>query len=537
MASGRDGRKPAEEWITRVFECLAMPTLILRPNREIVDVNASFLDRFGLEKGKIVGKACHDFFFQSREPCPFERCPLARVLADRAGHSALVEVTNEAGEEKWDNRAFSPILDEQGEVRYVIETIHDVSRTKLLERELSGAREFAQKLIQCSTSAMIAADRRGRILLMNRAAEELTGYSLHEAQKRVTARDLYPPGQAREVMKMLRDEGIGGRGKLPCIRVTLVNAQGEEIPVELTASILYEGDKEIASMAVFNDLREKLEQEERMQKMLVKIAQAEKMASLGQLAAGVAHEINNPLTGIIFFASMMLDTLDTDDPWRKNLQCIYEDAKRCGRIVKSLLAYSRQTSPGEEILHINALLEESLDLIRDRKVFMNVEIREELSQDMMLVKGDREHLSQVIVNLVMNAVDAMELRGTLTLRTYRNLRTRKVFLEVSDTGSGIPVENVSRIFDPFFTTKAPGKGTGLGLSTAYGFVQETGGDIYLKETGLNGTTFVVELPLYRAAEDSPGAESDREPGCVEGAGVRTVGREHRRLKTTAQIRR
>ncbi len=502
----RDRRKPDGDWVARVFDCLSMPTLILRPSREIVDVNASFLGRFGLEKGEIVGKACHDFFFQSREPCPFERCPLARVLADRAGHSALVEVRTESGDEKWDNRFFSPILDAQGEVQYVIETIHDVSRTKLLERELSGAREFAQKLIQCSTSAMIAADRKGRILLMNRAAEELTGYSLQEARKRVNAKDLYPPGRAKEVMKMLRDEEIGGRGKLPCIRVSLVNAQGEEIPVELTASILYEGDKEIATMAVFNDLREKLEQEERMQKMLVKIAQAEKMASLGQLAAGVAHEINNPLTGIIFFSSMMLDTLDDADPWRKHLQCIYEDAKRCGRIVKSLLAYSRQTSPGEEIFPVNQLVEESLDLIRDRKVFMNVETREELSPDVMLIKGDREHLSQVIVNLVMNAVDAMELKGTLTLRTYRDLGARKVFIEVSDTGCGIPVENLSRIFDPFFTTKAPGKGTGLGLSTAYGFVQESGGEIWVKETGPKGTTFVVELPLYRAADETPDAE-------------------------------
>jgi len=501
VGSKRPKARTANDWSARVFDCLSLPALILQPDRVIVDGNKSFLKRFTIEKRRIVGKTCHDFFFQSLEPCPFDICPLAQVLADREGHSALKQVTTRSGEEIWDNRVFSPILDETGEVQYIVETIHDVSRVKTLERELSGAREFAQKLIQSSTSPMIAADRRGRILIMNRAAEELTGYSLLEARKKVNAKDLYPPGRAKEVMKMLRDERIGGRGKLPVTRVSLVNAQGEDIPVELTASIIYEGDKEVATMAVFNDLREQLEHEERMKRMILKIGQAEKLASLGQLAAGVAHEINNPLTGIIFFASLMLDALDKDDSWRKNLECIFEDAKRCGKIVKNLLAYSRQTSPGKEILHINTLLEDSLNLIRDRKLFMNIRIVKDLSEEMMLVRGDRDQLGQVIVNLVMNAVDAMELKGALTLRTYRNKGAREVYLEVADTGGGIPIENLSRVFDPFFTTKEPGKGTGLGLSTAYGIVKENGGDIWVKETSRNGTTFIVELPLYRAADE------------------------------------
>jgi|WetSurMetagenome_2_1015567.scaffolds.fasta_scaffold05045_1 two-component system, NtrC family, sensor kinase len=484
-------------WRDRLFESLTIPTLILKPNKVIVDVNARFLERFGSTKAEVVGKTCHDFFYHSAEDCPLESCVLADVLADRHGHSVLRCLTTNAGKEKWDNRVFSPILDENGEILYVVECIHDVTQLKLLERELSGAKDFTQKLIESSTTAIIAADPHGKILTMNPAAEELTGYKLKEARKRITTKSLYPPGQAREVMKLLRSESMGGKGKLRLSRVTLINAQGEEIPVDLTAAIIYERGQEAATVGLFNDLREKLKHEQAMREMGQRIARAEKMASLGQLAAGVAHEINNPITGIIFYADLLMDTLDEDDPRRQKLKGMYDDAKRCGKIIKNLLTYSRQETQSEEILHVNTLLEHSLDLIRDPKFFTGIKIKKELSEDMILIKGDRDQLGQVIVNLVINAVDAMEKKGTMTLRTYRDKPAGQAYIEVADTGRGIPEENLPRIFDPFFTTKPPGKGTGLGLSTAYGIIKENKGRIWVKETSPQGTTFVVELPLYR----------------------------------------
>jgi signal transduction histidine kinase len=128
---------------------------------------------------------------------------------------------------------------------------------------------------------------------------------------------------------------------------------------------------------------------------------------------------------------------------------------------------------------------------------MGIQIKKELSEDIMLIKGDRDQLGQVIVNLILNAVDAMDHKGTMTLRTYRHKPAGKAYIEVADTGRGIPEENLPRIFDPFFTTKAPGKGTGLGLSTAYGIIKENKGRIWVKDTSPTGTTFAVELPLYR----------------------------------------
>ena len=416
--------------------------------------------------------------------------------------------------EKWEDRIFSPILDDAGEVQYIVEKIRDVTHIKRLERELSGIKVFMEKFVQSSMSGIIAADRHGKILVMNPAAEDLTGYTFREARKKITVRDLYPPAQAKEVMSKLRDEAFGGKGKLPCSQTTLISAHGEEIPVELTAAVIYEGDKEVATMGIFNDLRGKLAQEERMKEVLMRAARAEKMASLGQLAAGVAHEINNPLTGILLYAGLLLEDLGNDDPKYQDLNFILEDANQCRNIVKDLLAYSRQTSANKETLDLNDLVEQSLSLIRDQSLFINIEVVKELSDEKMLIKADRNQLNQVIINLVINAVDAMERKGTLTLRAYCDKRKRKavgknmaagfVYLEVSDTGCGIAADNLPRIFDPFFTTKDPGKGTGLGLSTAYGIVQENGGVIWVKETGKEGTSFIIELPLYQVAGESRG---------------------------------
>lgn len=502
------------DWMSKVFDSLSLPALILKPNGFVISANKIFLKHYGIAKETIIGQKCHEFFYHSEDPCPRETCPRAKVMAEKEGQAILRCVKLPGKKEKWEDRIFSPILDEAGEVQYIVEKIRDVTHIKMLERKLSGIREFAERVVESSMSGIVVADLRGKILVMNRAAEELIGYTFEAAKNRISVKDLYPSGHAKEMMKKLRDSNFGEKGKLPWSRTTLINAQGEEIPVELTAAIIYEGSREVATMGIFNDLRGKLAQEERMKEVLMRAARAEKMASLGQLAAGVAHEINNPLTGILLYAGLLLEDLRNDDPKYQDLNFILEDANQCRNIVKDLLAYSRQTSANKETLHLNDLVEQSLSLIRDQSLFINIEVVKELSDEIMLIKVDKSQLNQVIINLVINAVDAMERKGILTLRTYCDKRKRKavgknmaagfVYLEVSDTGCGISDDNLPRIFDPFFTTKDPGKGTGLGLSTAYGIVQENGGVIWVKETGKAGTTFILELPLFQVAGEAHG---------------------------------
>jgi PAS domain S-box-containing protein len=502
-----DNEIPEEvDWRLRVFDSLSFPTLILTPDHVIIAVNQKLKETYGITAEELVGKTCRQFFksLEGNEdlPCKNSLCPLDETLRDGTGHSMLRRIQHPDGSEHWEDRVFSPILDDEGEVLYVIESIRDVTRSKALEKNLQDIRELLNRVLQSSASAIIAADREGHILLMNRAAEELFGY-LFRPGDQINVSSLYPPGVARTIMRKLRDDDYGGQGKLPVTRVEILTALGEQIPVEMTAAIIYEDGREVATMGVYNDLRERITAEKKLQEAQTQLVQAEKMASLGRLAAGVAHEINNPLTGIIMYGGLMKEKLETDHPLQNNLSYILEDAERCRDIVKNLLAYSRQFSKSRDRFYLNDFVEESLRLIRDQKLFINVSLQKDLSEERIPVRADRNNMSQVVINLVINALDAMNRSGTLTIRTYRRDSEQKACLEISDSGSGIPAENLSRIFDPFFTTKAPGKGTGLGLSTAYGIVKDNQGEISVKETGPRGTTFLVQLPLDQEIQEVP----------------------------------
>jgi two-component system NtrC family sensor kinase len=490
------------DWTIKVFNAVAFPSLILTPDRVIISANEAFLEKKGTELKKVVGKTCHQVLYHTDEPCSPAICPFSKILTEKKGQSVIRRIEFDGDEEVWVDRIFSPILDDEGEVKFIMESVRDVTRVITLEKSSIRMRQFLDKVIQSSPNAIIASDMRGNILLMNQAAEDLLGCSMEEAIRAKSAESFYPPGKAKEIMKNLRGEHFGGKGKLSAAQVDIVNAKGEKIPVEMTGAIIYESDKEVASMGIFYDLREKLASEKKLKEASIHILRSEKMASLGQLAAGVAHEINNPLTGILLYANLALERLDKADPLRRYLETVLDDAGRCKDIVKNLLAYSRQTNTIKEIFQTNLLVEQSLNLILDRERFMDIKLVKEMSGDMMLIHADKRQLNQVIINLAMNAADAMERKGTLTFRTYRNKPEKKIYIEVSDTGCGIPKENLLKVFDPFFTTKGLEKGTGLGLSTAYGIVEENGGRLLIKETSPMGTTFLIELPLYQPSEET-----------------------------------
>lgn len=485
------------DWRLRVFDSLSFPTLILKPDRTIIAANAKYCERSNTIAERIVGKTCNEVFSASRTEdgpsCSGGECPLERVLTLKTNQSVVHKNIDPDGEIFWEERFFAPIFGDCGEVKYVIESLRDITSVKKLEKKYSDVRELIDKVVQSSVSGIMAANRKGEIILMNKAAEDLFGYSVHDANL-INIEDFYPKGVARSIMKKLRDEKIGEVGKLPSTQVNIITRKGEEIPVEMTATIIYEDNREAATAAIFNDLREKQAVQKKLEEAESQLFQSEKLASLGRLAAGVAHEINNPLTSILLYGNLMREKLAVEHPLGNHLNYILEDAERCKEIVKNLLAYSRQTRPAKDVFFLNNLVGESLRLIRDQKLYMNVNIVKELDEYPILVNADKNQLCQVLINLIINAFDAMEGGGTLTLRTYRDKKKERAFLEVSDTGTGIPSENLSKIFDPFFTTKDIGKGTGLGLSMAYGIMEENHGRITIKETSTEGTTILLELP-------------------------------------------
>jgi len=485
------------DWRLRVFDALSFPTLILKTDRTILAANKKFHERNKTNNAQIVGRTCKDLFSEDNTlknlSCSGNGCPLQRVLTSKENQSVIHKNIAENGEIIWEERVFAPILGDNGDVKYVIESLRDITKVKHLEKKYSDVRQLIDKVVQSSVSAIMAADRKGEIILMNEAAEKLFGYSVHDANS-VNIEDFYPPGVARTIMKKLRDKNIGEVGKLPSTQVNIITKNGVLIPVEMTSAIIYEEGKEAATAAIFNDLREKQAVQKKLEETENQLYQSEKLASLGRLAAGVAHEINNPLTSILLYGNLMKEKLEENHPLANNLAYILEDAERCKDIVKNLLAYSRQTRPAKEVFYLNNIVTESLRLIRDQKLFMNVKIIKDLDERQILVNSDKNQLCQVLINLIINAIDAMEGSGTLTLKTYHDHDAFKAYIEVTDTGTGIPQENLTKVFDPFFTTKEVGKGTGLGLSMAYGILEENHGKISIKNTGPEGTTILLELP-------------------------------------------
>lgn len=225
------------------------------------------------------------------------------------------------------------------------------------------------------------------------------------------------------------------------------------------------------------------------------MAQSEKLASIGRLAAGVAHEINNPLGGILTFSMLALEDCDSDHPMKQPLEVIVKQTLRCREIVKGLLDFARQSDfTNASITEINSVVDKTLALLKNQATFHNIVIVPRLEPGLPNVFMDPGQLQQVVVNIVLNAVDAMEENGTLTVETAAAQSNREVLMRISDTGKGIPDKVLPFIFEPFFTTKKVGKGTGLGLSIVHGIVGRAGGKVEV-ETSQRGTTFTIRLPI------------------------------------------
>ena len=246
----------------------------------------------------------------------------------------------------------------------------------------------------------------------------------------------------------------------------------------------------------FNEMTQKLSEAQRQ------VYQSQKLAAVGQLAAGVAHEINNPLTGVLSYSSFLLKRAADTPEFREDLEVIVRETQRCRGIVKGLLDFARQSPPEKRASDINEIVERAIRIVHTQLATPQVELQKHLGADLPMVPADANQIQQVIVNLLLNATDAIgEAGGTIALTTAVSTQggatpapAPAVAITVSDTGCGIPAANLPRIFDPFFSTKGP-KGTGLGLAVAWGIIEKHNGRIEVESATGKGTTFRVLLPI------------------------------------------
>jgi two-component system NtrC family sensor kinase len=254
---------------------------------------------------------------------------------------------------------------------------------------------------------------------------------------------------------------------------------------------------EIGKLAeTFNFMADSLKTRDEKLKETTKeqLMRSEKLASIGRLAAGVAHEINNPLTGILTFSHLLLKKKSSDDPEREKLETIINETTRCRAIVKGLLDFARQTKPEKKFADLNEIIEYSLSLVERHASFHDIKMIRELSPSLPRARVDVNQIQQVFMNIIINAQEAMPEGGTLTIKSSI---TENGFIEIRfiDTGCGVPEENMDKLFDPFFTTKHEGKGTGLGLAVSYGIIEGHQGNIEIQSKLNKGTTVIIRLPF------------------------------------------
>ncbi|MDA8089006.1 MAG: ATP-binding protein [Nitrospiraceae bacterium] len=229
----------------------------------------------------------------------------------------------------------------------------------------------------------------------------------------------------------------------------------------------------------------------------------EKLASLGRMAAGIAHELNSPLTGVVTFAHLLKSrTPENEAQAHEDLQVIIEQADRCSKIIKGLLGFSRRTGFEMAEINLNALLEATVAMVSHQARFYNINFTLDFTTGLPAVLADPNQIQQVFLNMLLNASDAMSEKGAINITTRPLCLDGKDMIETefSDTGPGIPEANIGKIFEPFFTTKPVGKGTGLGLSVSYGIIKKHGGDILVKSGPGKGASFFIRLPVQRKGE-------------------------------------
>jgi PAS domain S-box-containing protein len=372
-------------------------------------------------------------------------------------------------------------------------------------REMTEAR--LASIIDSAMDAIISVDEEQRIRVFNPAAERMLGASAQEAIGEPL--DRFIPGRHRtrhrHQVREFGGSGVTARSMGSSGPLVALRADGREIPIEASISQTVGGQRKLYTV-ILRDISEQLRTE-------AQLRQTQKMEAVGRLAGGVAHDFNNMLTAIRGHAELLLEEVGADDPMRESVEEIRLAAERSAALTRQLLAFSRKQILQPRVLNLNEVVVGMAGMLR-RLIGEHIEFTTVLKHETHTVRADPGQLEQVLLNLVVNARDAMTGGGKLTIET-RNVELsaesgqmhdveftpgRYVLLSVSDTGEGMDAETRKHLFEPFFTTKGPGKGTGLGLPTVYGIVRQSGGYVWVYSEPGRGSTFKIYLPAVEAAE-------------------------------------
>ena len=473
--------------LQEILDTIPDVVMVLDDERRICKVNRRFEELTGEPRARAEGLRCHE-----TKACPYHgegstclECggPISEVMRTGKPATQIQYDRGIGGTQGHFQTTANPILGPDGRIRRVVQTVREITELVQLERETKKSARRFQQIVDAVHGIITIKDLDGRYQLVNPRAERMFGMR-EEDMVGKRAADLLPPDAAATIGAHDRAALDAGGCQVNEEELWL-NGEDHILIAERFPLTDYR-DEPVGLCCVARDVTP----QRRLRNELI---QAERLAAVGKLAAGVAHELNNPLTGILTFAEDLLLEAGGDDPLREDYEVIVGETMRCRRIVRDLLDFSRQKAPVRQRAALNVVVRRVLTMVERLASFHNVAFAEELGGDVPVVDIDPNQIHQAVLNLVTNARDAMSGTGQITIRTGRVAKGAEAFVSVTDTGCGISEEQRRRIFEPFFSTKGD-QGNGLGLPAVLSVVEQHGGTVELDSTPGEGSTFRLVLP-------------------------------------------
>ena len=474
-----------EARFTELFESLQEGIYIVTPEGSILDANPALVRMLGYDsKDDLLKREVAEIFVDQAE---------RKVLKEQIEHQSMLqgrEITliRKDGTSIVCLNTAAAVRDNAGHIVRYQGAVMDITERREMERRLHQQQEFARRLVDSFPDLILVLDTSANYTFVSPRSKEILGFEPEEISAMDFGHCAHP--EDMPAVQALFGDIVAGRQTFASLEARIRHKLGEWRRIRFNFSPLWDakGENEgvVLSGRDVTDLK-------RLEEQLI---QAEKLAAMGQMLAGVAHELNNPLTAILGVTELLREREGTDDPTKRQLELTHRQARRAARIVQNLLEFSRPASPHKKSLDVNSLVERTLQLHEHSLRRNNIEVEFRPEPGLPSVIGDANQLIQVFLNLVTNAEQAIrEVRDSGRIQVRLTSNANRVRVTVQDDGVGIRPEALPRIFDPFYTTKRPGGGTGLGLSICMSIIREHGGNIEAETLPAGGTAFTVTLPI------------------------------------------
>ena len=477
--------RESEEFRASLLANSPNPISVINPDSSLRYVNPALEKLTGFSAAELIGK---------KAPYPYwTQETLKKTIIDfrkamrQGGERAEELFQKKNGHRFWVKITSTPVMN-NGEFKYLLTNWVDITKRKHVEEALRQSEKKYKNLAEATSDLIWEANEKGYFTFVSPRIKDILGYEAKEVIGKIRSLDLIPKAEAREWLKRFKEINAK-REPFSGFEITHLHKNGNSVLFEISGIPNFDSDGNFKGYVGIN---KNITERKRMEEQLML---TDRLASIGELASGIAHELNNPLTSVIGFSQLLLEE-DISPNLKEDIGTIYSEAQRASAIVKNLLTFARKHAPMRQLSQINNILEDVLKLRSYEHKVNNIELEKRFAADLPEIMVDYFQMQQVFLNIVVNAESAMleaHGRGKMVITTTRNNHTVKV--SIADNGPGIAKENLRRVFDPFFTTKDVGKGTGLGLSICHGIVTGHGGRIYAEGAVNEGATFVVELPL------------------------------------------